>query len=65
MSAAMFPDKLKIIVEGLFLKHDPMTWHPMPYGWDVEDTAGARQVSNAKLVAVANMFRKVMQKCFE
>lgn len=55
--AEMCPDKLKVIVEGLFPKHDPTTWPPTPYGEEDEASAEARQVSNVELKAVAKKLK--------
>lgn len=44
------PDKLKVIVKGLYSKHDPMTW---PLTAEEGDNAEATLVSNKKLVTVA------------
>lgn len=46
------PDKLRIIVEGLFPHHDPTVWPPTPYEDEEEEPGGVR-ISNEELLAVA------------
>lgn len=51
--AEMCPDKLKIIVEGLFPQHDSTTWPPTPYEDEDRVTIAGMQVSNDELSLVA------------
>ena len=53
----MCPEKLKVIVEGLFPQHDPTTWPPTLYGEAEGDNAVSRQVSNEELVAAAKALK--------
>ena len=55
--AEMCPDKLKIIVEGLFPKHDPTTWPRTPYGEEEGAHAEDRQVSNDELAKASKRLK--------
>jgi len=51
--AELCPEKLKVIVDGLFPKHDVTTWPITPYGEEGGASAEGRQVSNEELLAIA------------
>lgn len=47
------PDKLKIIIGGLFPVHEPTSWPSTPYGAVEEENTDERRISNRELVAIA------------
>lgn len=51
--AEMCPEKLEVIVNGLFPNHGLTTWPPTPYVDGVEVAAGANRVSNEELLTIA------------
>lgn len=51
------PEKLKIIVEGLFPEHDITSWPPTPYDDEGINTAETAHVTNEELVAVAKKLK--------
>ncbi|XP_065094933.1 uncharacterized protein LOC135715880 [Ochlerotatus camptorhynchus] len=59
MPVEMCPDKLKAIVEGLFPKHDQMTWPPTPYGEAEEDNTEAIVGKEKQACSSRSSFQKV------
>lgn len=57
MVAETCPDKLKVIVEGLFPRHDPTTWPPTPYNDEGGSNAEGHLITNEELVAVAKRLK--------
>lgn len=53
LAAETCPDKLKVIVEGLFPSHDPTIWPPTPYDDEGGSNAEGHLITNEELVAVA------------
>ncbi|XP_053690953.1 endothelin-converting enzyme homolog [Sabethes cyaneus] len=47
------PNKLKVIIEGLFPQHAPTTWPPTPYRGQEDSNAAERIITNEELVIVA------------
>lgn len=53
MAAETCPEKLKVIVEGLFPSHDPTIWPPTPYDDEGGSNAEGHLITNEELVTVA------------